>query len=80
MSFKTFLPKKKSILHVYYMQTMPLFINIGKMIIPSDFIGIKFKFKRFYVSKLQNLKFLLQILEAFLNFAIQIFYFIHMLP
>ena len=59
---------------------MVLFINISKMIISSDFMGIKFKFKRFYVSKLQNLKFLLQILEAFLNFAIQIFYFIHMLP
>lgn len=50
------------------------------MIISSDFMGIKFKFYHFYVSKLQNLKFLLQALKAFLNFTIKIFHFIHMLP
>lgn len=38
------------------------------MIISSDFMGIKFKFKRFYVSKLQNLKFLLQSFEDVFKF------------
>lgn len=38
------------------------------MIISSDFMGIKFKFNRFYVSKLQNLKFLLQSFEDVFKF------------
>ena len=60
ISFKTFLPKKKSILHVYYMHTMSLFINISEMIILSVLVGKFSILKHFYVFKLRNIKFLLQ--------------------